>query len=63
MTGSAFIPLAFLHRVTRIMVNNEALSMQTRLDQSLSVFARADLLQGPTPIQRAAPPGTMCCLS
>lgn len=28
--------------------------MQTQLDKSLSVFARADLLQGPTPIQRAA---------
>lgn len=27
--------------------------MQTRLDTSLSAFARADLLQGPTPIQRA----------
>ncbi|QVW26373.1 D-cysteine desulfhydrase family protein [Pseudomonas hormoni] len=27
--------------------------MQTQLDKSLSAFARADLLQGPTPIQRA----------
>jgi D-cysteine desulfhydrase len=36
------------------MVNYEARLMQTQLDKSLSVFARADLLQGPTPIQRAA---------
>jgi D-cysteine desulfhydrase len=34
-------------------VNNEATLMQTLLDTSLSSFARADLLQGPTPIQRA----------
>lgn len=27
--------------------------MQTQLDKSLNAFARADLLQGPTPIQRA----------
>ncbi|PMZ36056.1 D-cysteine desulfhydrase, partial [Pseudomonas sp. GW247-3R2A] len=27
--------------------------MQTLLDMSLSSFARSDLLQGPTPIQRA----------
>lgn len=27
--------------------------MQTQLDKALSAFARADLLQGPTPIQRA----------
>ena len=27
--------------------------MQTQLDKSLSAFARADFLQGPTPIQRA----------
>ncbi|MFL1527492.1 D-cysteine desulfhydrase family protein [Pseudomonas sp. O230] len=27
--------------------------MQTQLDKSLSAFARADLMQGPTPIQRA----------
>jgi D-cysteine desulfhydrase len=36
-----------------IKVNNEAPLMQTLLDTSLSSFARADLLQGPTPIQRA----------
>jgi D-cysteine desulfhydrase len=34
-------------------VNNEAPLMQTLLDKSLSSFARADLLQGSTPIQRA----------
>jgi D-cysteine desulfhydrase len=34
-------------------VNNEAPLMQTLLDKSLSSFARVDLLQGPTPIQRA----------
>lgn len=52
MTGGAFITGGFLPRVHRIQVS-ETPTMQTRLDTSLSAFARADLLQGPTPIQRA----------
>ena len=52
MTGHAFITEDFLHRV-RVISVSEAPSMQTQLDKSLSAFARADLLQGPTPIQRA----------
>lgn len=52
MTVEAFIAHDIVHRVSAIK-DSEASSMQTLLDTSLNAFARADFLQGPTPIQRA----------